>query len=198
MKKILLIIFTIILILSVNVLAVDIDVGSPATNRDAYLNSGETYVLKENPANETGKITDVDLYTRQALSDCTIATFYVVLSNTLCARDSHYIGDVAGFSLQQFHDLNLAIEAGDHIGLYFSGGAMESDESGYAGVWHVAGDHTSGEATFTIYAGDTISLYGIGVTVEPPAPPTNVQATDGDFTDYVGISWELSDGATDY
>ena len=165
MKKIILIIAIVLCIFQMVVLAIDIDVGSPAINRDAYVDNGYTYVLKDNPANADGKIESVDLYTKGALSGCTIATFYVVVGSTLCARDSHYIGDVPGYSLQQFSGLDIEVHTGEYIGLYFSGGSMESDESGYAGIWYVSGDYTSGEKTFSSYAGDTISLYGTGTTV---------------------------------
>ncbi|MBA7548803.1 hypothetical protein ES705_41271 [subsurface metagenome] len=165
MKKILLIIFTIILILSVNVLAVDIDVGSPAITRDVRIDVGETYILKENPANADGKITSVEIYTGTAMSGCIIATFYVVTGNVLSARDSQYIGNVPGYSKQTL-PVDIEIKAGDYIGLYFSGGKVESSESGFAGLWHKPGDQTSSsDVGYSVSAGDTISLYGIGETV---------------------------------
>lgn len=142
-----------------------IDVGSPAINRDAYMSFGRTYIVKDNSANEDGKITSVDLYTRQALSGCIIATFYLVSGETFCARDSQYIGNVPGWSKQTISELDIEIKAGDLIGLYFSVGAIESDESGFAGVWDVGGDHTTGEAYYNLISGDTISLYGTGETV---------------------------------
>jgi len=176
-----------------------IDVGSPAINRGAYVNSGYTYILKENLANEDGKITDVELYTRGALSGCIVATFFIVSASTLSARDSHYIGAVPAYSKQTFSDLNIDVKAGDYIGFYFSAGGMESDETGYAGVFYKSGDQTSSsDIHYSSWASDTISLYGIGVTIAPPDPPTNVQATDGVHTDKVVITWTKSDGATGY
>jgi len=146
---------------------VDIDIGSPAIDRDAYVDLGYTYILKENPANADGKITDIELYTRGALSGCTVANFFVVFASTLSDRDIHNIGDVPGYSHQTFSELNIEVKAGDYIGLYFSGGTMESDEAGYAGIWYKTGDTTSSsDIIYTSYAGDTISLYGTGTTEE--------------------------------
>ncbi|RXG66767.1 hypothetical protein ES695_01440, partial [Candidatus Atribacteria bacterium 1244-E10-H5-B2] len=62
MKKILLIISTIILILSVNVLAVDIDIGMPAIDRSASITSGYTEVDKNNPANISGTVNKVEIF----------------------------------------------------------------------------------------------------------------------------------------
>jgi hypothetical protein len=94
MKKILLIIFTIILILSVNVLAVDIDIGMPAIDR-ASVFSVFTIVNQGNPANATGTITSVEIWSLNNLSGCEVATFFVVSANNLSTRDTEVIGAVA-------------------------------------------------------------------------------------------------------
>jgi len=109
MKKTLLIIFTIILILSVNVLAVDIDIGCPAINRTASL-AGKTMINKGNPANASGIITNVEIYavSGYTLTNCEVATFYVVSGNNLTTRDYEYIGDVVGGSKQTF-EVNLDV-----------------------------------------------------------------------------------------
>jgi len=199
MKKIILIIAIAFCIFQMIVLAVDIDIGSPAINRDAYVDSGYTYILKENPANEDGKITDVELYTRQPLTGCTVATFFLVEGSILSARDSHYIGDVPGWGKQSFSDLNIEVKTGDYIGLYFSGGGMESDETGYDLLWYKSGDYTSSsDITYSAYGGDTISLYGTGTTPQPPDQVTNVQATDGTYTDKVRVTWDIASGADKY
>ncbi|RXG67047.1 hypothetical protein ES695_00110, partial [Candidatus Atribacteria bacterium 1244-E10-H5-B2] len=141
-----------------------IDIGSPAINRDAYVNLGYTYILKENPANADGKITDIEIYTRGALSGCIVATFYVISGSILSARDSHYIGNVPAWSHQTISDLNIDVKAGDYIGLYFSGGAVEGDDSGYAGYWDAPGDKTSTPDYAYGFNRGTISLYGTGTT----------------------------------
>ncbi|MBA7584337.1 hypothetical protein ES708_26290 [subsurface metagenome] len=141
-----------------------IDVGMPAIDRDAYVDSGYTYILKDNPANADGKITDIELYTRGALSGCIVATFYVVFGNILSPRDSHYIGTIPGWSKQTFSGLNIDVKAGDYIGIYYSAGALESDETGYNLLWYVPLDYTYRQGTYSTWAGDTISLFGTGTT----------------------------------
>ncbi|GAI84326.1 unnamed protein product [marine sediment metagenome] len=61
MKKILLIITIVFCIFQMIVLAIDIDIGNPAINRDK-LSSAATYVDKNNPANASGKITSVEIW----------------------------------------------------------------------------------------------------------------------------------------
>jgi len=168
MKKILLIIFTIILILSVNVLAVDIDIGSPAIDRGSVRQSGYTYVDQANPANETGKIISVEIYavSGQDLVDCEVATFFVVSGNNLSTRDTQVIGAVVGGAKRTFV-VNLNVFAGDFVGIHFTAGQVESIGSGFIGVWSKVGDQIPCEnVTFSSFGGDAISLYGTGTTAE--------------------------------
>jgi len=166
MKKIILLIFIIILILSVNVLAVDIDIGPEATDRGSTMAANYTRIMKDNPANADGKITTVELWANSDLSGCIVATFFVVSGNILSARDNHVIGNVTAGSKQTFSGLDITVKTGDYIGLFYSGGTMERDTSGFAGLWGKSGDYTaSSDITYGTAAGDTESIKGIGATV---------------------------------
>jgi len=183
MKKILLIIFTIILILSVNVLAIDIDIGMPAINRGTTA-STYTWVNIGNPANESGTITSIEIWAMDTLENCEVATFFVVSGNNLSTRDHELIGNVTKGSKQTF-SVDLDVQAGDYIGAYYT-------------CWMKTGDNIPcTNLTFSNRSGEAISLYGTGATLEPD-PPTNVQASDGTYTDRVRITWTKSDGATGY
>jgi len=167
MKKILLIILIIILILSINVLAVGIDMGPEAIDRGSTIGSGYTRIMKDNPANADGKITTVELWANSDLSGCIVATFFVVSGNILSARDNHVIGNVTAGSKQTFSELDITVKKGDYIGLYYSGGNMERDGSGFAGLWGKSGDYTSSsDITYSTAAGDTESIKGIGASIE--------------------------------
>ena len=165
MKKILLIITIALCIFQMVVLAIAIDIGAPAIDRGATL-SNYTVINKDNPANETGKITSIEIWANVNLTGCEVATFFIVSGNNFSTRDTHAIGNVTAGSKQTFSGLDITVEAGDYIGIYAPGGTMERDSSGGAGIWYVAGvDHIPcTNQTFTFLANNVMSLYGIGAT----------------------------------
>ena len=168
MKKILLIILTIILILSVNVLAVDIDIGMPAIDR-ASSTGTNTYVDKLNPANGTGKITSVEIWAAADLINCEVATFFQPdpggFPNNFTTRDTQVIGTVTAGSKQTF-PVDLDVEEGDYIGIYFTAGTLERD-LGSGGYWyHNVDDIPCVNQEFWVTgSGAELSLYGTGTTV---------------------------------
>ncbi|MBA7510899.1 hypothetical protein ES705_02888 [subsurface metagenome] len=165
MKKILLIIFTIILILSINVLAVDIDIGMPAIGRSYYMGNNITLVIKDNPADATGKITTVEIWSYTDLANVEVATFYVVSGNNLSTRDTEYIGTVTSGAKRTF-SVDLDVQTGDYLGIYLvDGDYIEKDNVGYTGIWYKAGDQIScADTAFSFQTDSTISLYGTGAT----------------------------------
>ena len=172
MKKILLIIFTIILILSVNVLAVDIDIGCPAIIRQyAYGDDIYTIINVGNPANETGKITSVEIYsaTEIYLLGVTVATFYVVNGNMLSTRDYEYIGDVTPGAKRIFA-VDLDVQAGDYLGFVSSDSSnIQCDTSGGDNTWFKLGNFIPcSDTIFGVDTGWVISLYGTGATIGWP------------------------------
>ena len=142
-------------------LATAIDVGSAAINRSTYNNEG-TSVDRNNPSNETGTITSIEIYANSAMSNVEVATFFVVSGNNLSTRDSEAIGSVAaGYTT---HIVNLNVTSGDYIGIYFSAGSLDRDTTG-GGFWKNAGDQIPcTNVAFTLTAAGTLSLYGTGAT----------------------------------
>ena len=168
MKKILLIIAIVFLIFQMIVLATAIDIGSPAINRaNTWYPNVATVVNKDNPANESGSIITVEIWTYSQLEDAEVATFYVVSGNNLSTRDTEYIGVVAAGAKRTF-TVNLDVEAGDYLGMYWGASRqMEMDASGYAGCWYIYSDQIPcTNVTFSSIDGRTLSLYGIGATEE--------------------------------
>lgn len=142
-----------------------IDVGAAATNRAASYAYGSTRVLRTNPANDTGTITAIEIWAASNISNCEVATFYVVSGNNLSTRDSETIGAVTAGSKQTFSGLSMDVTAGDYIGNYFSAGGLEGDSSGGGGKWADTGDQIPcTNNAFTLDADDELSLYGIGTT----------------------------------
>jgi hypothetical protein len=140
-----------------------IDIGAAAINRSTYT-AIKTYVGKENPANDTGSITSVEIWAYSTLSNCEVATFYVVSGDNLSTRDSETIGTVTSGSKQTFSGLNMDVQTGDYLGTYFTAGSLEKDSSG-SGYWYATGDYIPcTNSTFNSTASVTISLYGTGET----------------------------------
>lgn len=167
MKRILLIIAVAFCIFQMVVLAVAIDIGAPATNRGTSL-ANWTIVNKSNPANETGKITSVEIWCNVNLVNCEVATFFVVSGNNLSTRDTHTIGGVTAGSKQTFSGLDITVQTGDYLGIYYTGGNVECDSSGGSGIWYgITADYIPcTNQAFTSNSTYVISLYGTGTTEE--------------------------------
>ena len=143
-----------------------IDIGSSAIDRGSFLATNNiTFISVENPANLSGRITSIEIWAVLEMTGVKVATFEEVDTNTFTARDSYTIGTVAAGSKQTF-DVDLDVQAGDYIGLYTTGGAIENDTSG-SGTWNTSGDQTGcvGEL-FTFNADRTMSLYGTGAYIK--------------------------------
>jgi len=178
-------------------LATDIDIGSPAIVRPSYNVGGLTYVDKANPANASGIIENIQIYAKATMYNVKVATFYVVSGNTLATRDYCTIGTVTA-GLRTFSGLDITVEAGDFIGCYFSSGEIYFSDSDGTGIWWKSAlcIPTDGVTFSGPYSSRAISVYGTGVTI--PAQVTNVQATDGTYTDKVRVTWNAASGADRY
>ena len=163
-----------------------IDIGSPAINRDTFSTGDYTYLCFDNPANESGTITDVEIWAYAKMYNCKVGVLY----GSPCyftSRDHEEIGSVNAGSKQSFSGLDISCETGDYIGVFFSttgSGKIERASTGYAGVYQssATGDKFgAGEQLYTVMSGDTLSLYGfsfvqVDVTVEPPAVSVSSEA----------------------
>lgn len=156
------IIALIFLIFQMVVLAVIIDIGSGAIARPGGLTT-YTAVAKENPANETGKITSVEIWSLDELTNVVVATFFVVSGDNLTTRDNVAIGTVQPGEKRTF-PVNLDVESGDYLGIYFVG-SIEAHTAGGTGIWYKAGNNIPCENLgFGSIADYEISIYGTGTT----------------------------------
>jgi hypothetical protein len=167
MKKILLTIFIVFCIFQIVVAYSAIDIGEPAILRSSsYSTSVYTVVNIGNPANASGKITNVEFYCGGELDNVKVATFYVVSGNNLSTRDWELIGTVpSGYSE---HIINLDVVAGDYIGFVASDSTLiRDDTSGGEGTWYSPKGLDwipCTNQTFGVDVGWVISLYGTGTT----------------------------------
>ena len=176
MKKILLIIILIIAIFQMVVLATAIDIGSACVDRTDNASGNGTFIDLANPANSAGKITNVAIWAQVTMASAKVATFYrpdpVGFPTKFTARDvSGNLGVVTAGSVQDFV-VDLDVEEGDYIGIYFTDDAdlIETDRSSGSGCYYKEGDQTTCVNTaFVFYANWAISLYGTGTTEEEEA-----------------------------
>ena len=142
-----------------------IDVGTEAIDRPDKMDV-PTFVVKDNPANATGIITQVLIYSRGefALEDLEVASFSAS-GDDLTTRESVSLASQP-VGLNTYNapaDFSpFEIRVGDYIGIYFTLGQIECTDSG-AGVWQIIGDAIpcTSEAATPI-ANRTISLYATG------------------------------------
>lgn len=165
-----------------------IDIGSSAISGTE--GSGiETYISKTNPANDTGKITEIKAYAYSTNAlNVDVATFYSTGTNQFSTRDTHLIGTVVIGSVQTFSGLDIEVETGDYIGFYNTAGYLAKNTSGGAGYWYLSGDHVPCTTTNFSLSGNSfhrISLYGTGTTVEAPTVTTQ-SCTDIEKTTATG------------
>ena len=151
-----------------------IDIGVEAKDRSSQYAGRYTVINKENPANESGKITSIEIFakTGYAAVNFEIATFYVVSGNNLSTRSSVVIGPVTVGSKQIFtkdvngNDISLDVVIGDYIGeCPASTSYIEADFSGGGGTWNYNGDKIPcTNQAFDLATTRVISLYGTGAT----------------------------------
>jgi len=148
------------------VLATAIDMGYPAIDRTGSDGSGSTIVIKDNPANASGKINKVEIWCDDNIPDCEVATFFVVSGNYLSTRDHEAIGTVVSGAKRTF-TVDLDVEAGDYIGLYLGpGGNIDRSPSG-GNIWRTfSSDDIPCENVEFSTGTIVISLYATGATVE--------------------------------
>jgi len=139
-----------------------IDIGPEAINRGtSKVAAGKTIICLDNPANDSGIITDVEIWAQTTVDSMTIAIFSGGGgAGEYTARSSAVLGEIVAGTKKSFSGLNLAVETGDYIGCYCTTGKHEIDESGFAGILEFTGDGTGGAETYTLDAGDAISIKG--------------------------------------
>lgn len=141
-----------------------IDIGTPAIVRP-YIHGGGplTLIVKENPANEGGIITSIEIYVTVDSLDVVAATFTKVGTNSFTARDSYPVGTVLAGAKRTF-SVSLNVQAGDYLGIYASYHNIYATASG-EGFWIKGGDQTTCiNKGFNPISGWTLSIYGSGST----------------------------------
>lgn len=143
-----------------------IDIGSAVIDRVSTADwSLATYIAEENPANANGSIDTVEIWcpSTQEMVNTEVATFEEVSTDTFTTRDSEVLGTVTAGSKQTFSGLDMDVETGDYIGVHFTDGQIERENSG-AGYWFSGGTDyiPCTNQGFSHQGSRTISLGGTG------------------------------------
>lgn len=142
-------------------------VGCEAINENSGQgNAAITCVNKSYPALYSGTIRQVAIYADVNLSNVQVASFFIVSGNNLSTRDYETIGSVTAGSRKEFN-VNITIQAGDYIGIYFSAGTISSDNSTgkSVGLWIASNDKIPcTNQVFYYYSNVGVSLEGVILT----------------------------------
>ena len=152
-----------------------IDIGPEAINRGtARVATGKTVIVLDNPANASGTITDAEVWVAETVTSMVLATFSGGGgAGTYTARDSVVLGQVIAGVQRSFSGLSLDVQTGDYLGCYCGNGKHDTDASGFAGILEYSGDGTDSAQSYSLLAGDAISIKGRGAETPPPYPSGN-------------------------
>ena len=143
-----------------------IDIGAEAIDRPSQFAAGWTIISMDNPANATGILTSIQIWAVSDITGLIVGTFYTTNGNTLKCRDSQPIPGTIPLGSKVTKAVSIPVEAADYIGCYFTAGLIQRSTFDYAGLWGLMAESIDpgDEADFNTWAGDAISLYGIGET----------------------------------
>jgi len=149
----------------------EIDIGAEAIDRGSARINSRTYISLDNPANASGEITSIEIWANSNITGLIVGTFYLVSGTDYKCRDSEAIPGTITAGSKVPKTVSLVVETGDFIGCYYTGGYIEWDTSGFAGVMYVFAEaiDPNDQATYTLVEGDAMSLKGIGEEEAPPA-----------------------------
>lgn len=124
-----------------------------------------TLVNKTGAALYSGTVQKIRIWANTTLTNCEIGIFYVVSGNNLSTRSSQTIGTVTAGAVREFN-VNLAVQAGDYIGMYYTAGKMDINTSGGSGIWYLsaADGIPCTNRAFSYSSGYVISLGGLVIT----------------------------------
>jgi len=124
----------------------DLEIGSPAIDQIYYWPAGDTVIdsspLRDpdgNPPAHGGTIDKVEIFATEPLSGVRVGTF-ARLGNQFTSRDHAVIGDVAGGSKQAFTGLNIVVEPGDCLGIYYSSGDFDVGRTADHSIFYASGN----------------------------------------------------------
>ena len=139
-----------------------VDVGGLGTSNSSFIPT-YTFISLLNPANNTGTLTEVQLYVNRAMAGLKIATFRFDTGpgNRYTCKSSVAIGALS-VGYHSITGLSLGITSGDFIGCYYTSGKIEG-ATYVSGIVYVSGDRTAvGDSPNYNTSNQDIRLAGLG------------------------------------
>lgn len=149
----------------------DLEIGSPAIDQIYYWPAGDTVIdsspLRDpegNPPPRGGTIDRVEIFATEALTGVYVGTF-ARNGDQFTSRDHALIGDVAGGSKQTFTGLNIVVEPGDCLGIYYASGDFDVGPTADTDIFYIAGNQFgTGPHIYTEFTDWAASICGYGWT----------------------------------
>jgi hypothetical protein len=141
-----------------------ITVGAGAIDRGYEESAGYTFLCKDGPANVSGIISTVNIFVAsEDMVGAKVGIFYLVSDTTYKCRSAVTIGNLPADTKSTSTGQNLAVVAGDLIGIYFSAGKIKRDTDVGTGSFYTSGDKVTvdNESAYSSETG-AISLDGSG------------------------------------
>jgi hypothetical protein len=168
---------------------VALKIGCECTDRASSGASGTTIVDWKYVATDEGTISQVDIWAVTNISDSDVAIFEFSGSG-LSTVDSEHIGSITAGSEQNFTGLDLTVQKGSYLGIYYTGGTIEKSTSGETGFWYLYSDQIPcTDVSFSAIGGYGISLYGTGTGTNDAAIGHGAFDMDSDWA----AGWTLVD-----
>ena len=105
----------------------DIDIGPDSIDRYTVRSGGTTDINYTNPANLSGTIKLIQVYSAEAMEGLKAGIFYLISGATFRCRSAVLLGSVPAYT-QKVFTTELPVQKGDYLGYYFSGtGRIELD-----------------------------------------------------------------------
>ena len=139
-----------------------VDIGDEAINRRSTFASGYTLIPWHTTASLAGNVTSIDIWAEANITGLKIGAFYTTNGNTLKCRSATSIAGTITMGSKVNKVISLAVEIGDYLGCYFSGGTISRTTFGADGRWALEGDHcvVDDEDTYDSNASRTYSIGG--------------------------------------
>ena len=161
-----------------------IDIGPAAINRASATTSGNTVLDLANPANASGTITSISIYVATQTTTTQVGIFYLVSGSAYkCRSATAALGSLAA-GLNTIN-VSLAVEAGDVIGIYHTGGGIDRADSGGTSGYYTGNTCTVGNQTTYTTSGQAriVSVHGTGTEAASGAVRrTNMNAQMSNLT----------------
>jgi len=139
-----------------------VDIGVDVANFGGTCVSSRTHVNKDHPAESAGTIGSIEIWADSDITGLIVGTFYTTNGNTLKCRASQAIPGTITAGSKVEKPVSIAVEIGDYIGCYFTGGSLDRELFIYAGRWEVSAQEIDpgDEAVYNLNADQAMALGG--------------------------------------